>query len=476
MEYIISINYKIISDYNCIVKSNLLAKSQHIHFIGIGGIGVSALVGIMHARGKTISGSDQEESLITQNLEKQGIKVHIGHGPANLFPKPDLIVHSLAIDDKNLELKEARRQKIPTLTYPQAVGELTREYSTIAVCGTHGKSTITAMIAKILIENDFDPTVIVGTKLKELKGQNFRMGKSKLLVLEACEYRRAFLNYSPLIIVLHTLDPDHLDYYKDFADYISAFKEFTAKLPSDGYFFGNLDDDDVNNIQRHLQENAFAPYNIFGYGTLSKSGNFSLDGNNVYKNAEKAGKMNLKIPGRHNRTNALAAFTICSQLGITSKSILRSLNDYAGAYRRFEMKGRLGRAVLIDDYGHHPAEIAATLQAAREKYKKEKICVVYQPHQYNRTRNLLKEFGPAFKDADFVIIPNIFDARDSKADKLAVSPEKLVEEIKKNGARAIYGGGLQKTAAYLKHHAKNFGVVITMGAGDVWKIADELLL
>ncbi|MBI5413301.1 UDP-N-acetylmuramate--L-alanine ligase [Candidatus Peregrinibacteria bacterium] len=448
---------------------------KHIHFIGIGGIGVSALVGIMHARGKTISGSDQEESPITQNLGKQGIKVHIGHGPANLFPKPDLVVHSLAIDDKNLELKEAKRLKIPTLTYPQAVGELTREYFTIAICGTHGKSTITAMISKVLIENEFDPTVIVGTKLKELGGQNFRTGKSKLLVLEACEYRRAFLNYSPKVIVLHTLDPDHLDYYKDFADYLSAFKEFTAKLPADGYFFGSFDDEDVNNIQHRLLENKFPNYNMFGYGTFSKSGNAYLEGNDVYKNGEKAGEMHLKIPGQHNRTNALAAFTICSQFGITPKAILKSLNNYSGAYRRFEKKGKLGHTVLIDDYGHHPAEIAATLQAAREEYKNERICVVYQPHQYNRTKNLLKEFGPAFKDADFVIIPNIFDARDSVEDKSAVSPEKLVEEIKQNGIHAIYGGGLEKTAEYLKKHAKEFDVVITMGAGDVWKIADELL-
>ncbi len=449
---------------------------MHIHCLGIGGIGVSAIAQILHKRGERVTGNDAEASNITSHLQKNGIPVDIAHETESIVKQnPDLIIHSLALEENHPAIRLARRKKIPTLSYPEAVGKLTREFFTIAICGTHGKSTITAMIAKTLIENNFDPTVIVGTKLKELNGQNYRVGKSKILVLEACEYKRAFLNYHPRVIVLHTLDPDHLDYYRDYNDYLQAFGHFAIRLPNDRYFFANLDDEDVHQTLQLLQNKKFPPHNLFTYSSRYASSDFYLMGEKIIQRNARVGELKLKIPGQHNRNNALAAFAVGAILGIAPTNILKSLNRYEGAFRRFEVKGKLGKTLFIDDYAHHPVEIQATLQAAREKFPKEKICVVFQPHQYNRTKNLLKEFAASFEKADSVIIPNIYEVRDRKEDTAAVSTEKLVKEIRKRHRHVENGNGLEKTAEWLKKHAKKFDVVFTMGAGDVWKIAEKVL-
>ncbi len=458
-------------------RNALLTKAARIHCIGAGGIGVSALAHILKEQGHIVTGSDAEASTTTESLITAGIPVTLGQ--SNTLPMsealPDLVIYSLAIDASNPELKEARWKKIPTLSYPEAVGQLSRNFYTIAICGTHGKSTITAMISKILIENNFDPTVIVGTKLKELNGQNYRLGKSKILVLEACEYRRAFLNYHPNIIILHTLDPDHLDYYRNFKDYLHAFGEFAHLLRADGYFFANLDDEDVHQVLQVLQNEKFPSHNIFTYSSQYASSDYYLMGEKIIQRNARVGELNLKIPGQHNRSNSLAAFALSATLGIKPADILKSLNHYEGAFRRFELKGKFGKTLFIDDYAHHPAEIQATLQAARERFPKEKICVVFQPHQYNRTKNLLKEFAVSFRDADEVIIPNIYEVRDQKKDRQAVSVEKLVKAIRKNHPHVADGGGLESTCEWLKKHAKKFDVVFTMGAGDVWKIAEKIL-
>lgn len=473
------------------MKKKLFLDARKIHFVGIGGIGVSALAGILNAQGKRISGSDKEASTITHSLAKTGVKIFEGHRASNVA-YPDFVVHSLAIPAANPELKEARRKNIPILSYPQAVGKLTKLFRTIAVSGTHGKSTICAMLTKILIENEYDPTVIVGTTLGELDYKNFRLGKSKLLVLEACEYKRAFLNYSPQIIVLHTLDPDHLDYYKDFKDYIKAFREFADKLPRDGYFFGNLDDEDIHDTLQNIQAKKFPTYNTFTYGMQYAASDFYLRGNQIIAKNKVVGEFNLKIPGEHNRMNALAAFAVSSALGLAPKRILKSLNAYKGSSRRLEFKGRVCKRIccgrickciraknkatlVIDDYAHHPVEIRATLQAAREKFPNKKLCVVFQPHQYSRTKKLLTEFGKAFKDADTVIIPNIYEVRDNASDKKNISAEMLVNEIKKHHPAARNGEGFEKTIDFLRKNAAKFDVIITMGAGDVWKIGDALL-
>jgi len=331
------------------------------------------------------------------------------------------------------------------------------------------------MISKILTENNFDPSVILGAGLRELNGRNFRLGKSKILVLEACEYFRAFLNYSPRIIVLNTLDPDHMDYFKNFDEYKNAFREFSSKLPLDGYFFANIDDEDVRDVLQSMQARRFPPHNTFTYGGSYATSDFYIKKNVIIKRGTPVGELKLHIPGEHNRTNALAAFAVCSTLGIASSDIIKSLNRYNGAARRFETIGKLGRTDIIDDYAHHPAEITATLNAAREKYPKERICVVFQPHQYSRTKALLREFGESFAKADSVIIPDIYAARDSLKDKRSVSAEKLAAEINKHGRKARFGNGMENTIAELKKRYSKYGVIITMGAGDVWQISHSLI-
>ncbi|MFA6521253.1 MAG: UDP-N-acetylmuramate--L-alanine ligase [Candidatus Gracilibacteria bacterium] len=457
------------------METNFLEKSKKIHFVGIGGIGVSALAQILLNSGKRISGSDTEESALTKHLENAGAKVLIGHNEKNIDKNVDLVVRSLAIPDSNPEIKMAHKLKIPILTYPQAVGELTRKFYTIAICGTHGKSTITAMVSKMLIENGFDPTVIIGTKIHELGNSNFRIGKSKILVLEACEYMRAFLNYQPKIIILNNLEPDHLDYYKNFEDYMSAFDEFAQKLPKDGFMFANLNSDSSDKLLQNLLKKHLNRANLFTYSNTQPSTDYFLNKNEIINNGQKIGEFDLQIPGEHNRINALAAIALGIHFGITPKNILKSLNAYRGAFRRFEIKGHIGKTVIIDDYAHHPTEIRATLEAVREKFPKAKVCVIFQPHQYSRTRSLLKDFGTCFEQADKVIIPNIYRARDSEKDVASVSPEHLVEEINKNRKIAVFGDGLAKTLEYTKKETHNFGVIITMGAGDVWQIADGLI-
>jgi len=392
---------------------------------------MSALAAILHKQGHTVSGSDQQRSATTDHLKKIGVKIFIGHYAHNIPKQTQYVVHSLAIPKSNPELREARRRKVETYAYPQTVGHLSRFYYTIAICGTHGKTTTTAMVAKILIENGFDPTVIVGSKLDFLDGQNYRVGKSKFLVLEACEYQKAFLNYFPNAIVVLNIEPDHFDAFKNEREYHKVFDDFIARLPDDG-------------ILIQPQKPSALPFK-------------------------------LKVPGKHNMANAAAAMKVCETLGVPRTKIKKSLQSFQGSARRFEIKGKIGRTIVIDDFAHHPTEIRATLQAAREKYPKKKICVIFQPHQYSRTKALLKEFGPAFKGAALVVIPNIYEARDTAKDKRSVSSGALVQELKKNKINAIDGKGMEPTLAYVKTHHKNCDLIITMGAGDVSSIAQKLI-
>lgn len=449
-----------------------------IHVVGIGGIGLSALASILQRQGNMLSGSDRVSSFITEKLQLDGITVFTdGHHGGNVPAKTDRVIYSLAIPEDNPELVEARRRKIPTFTYPEAVGELTREFRTVSIAGTHGKSTVTAMVSKILIENNFDPSVIVGTVLNELDGRNFRLGASKLLVIESCEYKRAFLNYFPGVILLNTLDPDHLDYYKDFNDYISAFDDFALRLPRDGYFFANLDDENVHEVLKRLQQTKFPSYNTFTYSSKYPGSTFYLKENDIYHESKLVGKLDLKVPGFHNRMNALGAFALCAIFGVAPTAILKSLNAYAGAYRRFELKGHIGRTAVIDDYGHHPVEIKATLQAARERFGRGKICVVFQPHQYNRTKNLFNDFAMSFGEADTVIIPNIYEVRDTNKDRSSVTAQDLVSAIFKNHphGKVLFGDGIEKTEEYLKKNHAQYAAILVMGAGDITDLANDLI-
>ena len=405
-----------------------------IHFIGIGGIGTSALAQYYLAKGHDVSGSDLVISEITDMVAKKGVKIFKGNSASNISEDINLVVHSPAVGVTNPEYKAAKDFGIKMQSYPEALGDLTKEYYTIAISGSHGKSTTTTMIALMMERAGLDPTVIVGTKVKEFGDSNFREGKSKYLVIEACEYDSSFLHYAPSIIVITNVDKEHLDYFKTFENVKKAFKDFADKLPLDG----------------HLIENT--PINL-------KIRNL------------------LQVPGEHNELNASQAFKVGRILDIDEKVILESLSEFKGTWRRFEVKqGFVGQKeiIVVSDYGHHPNEVAATLKAAREKYGAKKIWCVFQPHQYQRIYYLFDDFVKTFKDAkiDKIIITDIYDVagREVKEISQDVSSKKIVDRVAKDSVIYLE---LKNIAEHLKQNMQTGDVLLIMGAGDIYKLVDE---
>lgn len=425
-------------------------KDQKIYMIGIGGSGMSGLARILKEQ-NMVSGSDAGAAATLTKLEQEGIQVFYDQKPENLPQEIDVVIKTAAVDEKNSELQEVRRRGLKCLDYSEAVGELTKQYKTVSIAGTHGKTTTTALLTAMMQAAHLDPTVIVGANIKELDNRNARLGRGKYFILESCEYRRAFLNYTPHIIILTNVEADHLDYYKDLEDYLSAFSDFIQKLPEDGLIIANEHDQNIKNLLKDFKKCKVIWYN------MPKS------------------ELALKIPGKHNQMNASAVIALTNELNIDPAITLQALCSYTGSSRRFENKGTYGKTILIDDYGHHPTEIRTTLQAAREKFgPNAKILAVFQPHQYSRTFKLLDDFSESFKAVDQVIIPNIYEARDTAEDKASINEEQLVAEINKKSGNAIDGSGMAKTLEYLRQHASKFDVIITMGAGDVFKLAEAL--
>jgi UDP-N-acetylmuramate--alanine ligase len=472
-----------------------------IHFIGIGGIGTSALARYYLASGHQVSGSDLVSSEITDFLRKKGAKIIINSKLKikiqNLIKKADLIVYSPAVPKNHPDLKLAKKLKIKCLSYPQALGGLTKKYFTIAVCGTHGKSTTAAILSLILIKAGLSPTVILGTKLKEFGDSNFYPGKtpssklqapcldgrqasSKILVIEADEHFASFLNYWPKIIVLTNVEADHLDYYKNFKNYLNVFKKFIFRLPERGVLVANKDDKGVFQILKSKIKNQKSK-------TQFKIQRYSLK----QEEAKELRKI-LKIPGEHNVYNALAALTAARLLNIPDKISFKALSEYRGAWRRFDIrKGKIGnkKFILISDYAHHPTEVKATLEAAKEhflrppkffgkknKRAKKKIWCVFQPHQYQRTFYLFDDFVDVFSKVslDKLIITDVYDVagREDKTIKKKVNSKKLAEKI--NNPSAVYLPKI-KIKNFLKKNLKGGEAIIIMGAGDIYDLSTDLL-
>jgi UDP-N-acetylmuramate--alanine ligase len=441
-----------------------------IHFVGIGGIGTSALARYYLEKGHKISGSDLVSSEITACLKKKGAKLFIGkHNPKNLPQDTDLVIFSPAIPESNPELKKAKELKIKSLSYPQALGELTKKHFTIAVSGTHGKSTTTAMIALILIKAGLDPTVIIGTKLKEFGDSNCRVGKSRYLVIEADEWKASFLNYWPKIIVLTSIEREHMDFFKDLNHIREIYKEYIEHLPEKGVLIANKDYKEVYQISQKIEKSIdleFYSLKQKDYNPPTTSSRPPVVGRAPAKKLKKL----LKIPGEHNISNSLAALAVARILKIPDKVSFKALSEYKGTWRRFEII-QTKPFILISDYAHHPTKVRVTLKAAREKFPKKKIWCLYQPHQYQRTFYLWDDFIKVFKEApiDKLIITDIFDVagREKKEIKKKVNSKKLIEAI--NKPSAIYLPK-EKIIDFLKKNLKGGEVVIIMGAGDIYKL------
>jgi len=433
-----------------------------IYFIGIGGIGVSALAAYYLQKGAEVFGSDLESSETVETLKNAGAKIFIGnHSEKNLVEGVEKVIFSPAVTADNPELVKAKNASIQTQSYPEALGELTRHFFTIAVSGAHGKSTTTSMIGLTLIKAGLDPTVIVGTKLKEFGDTNFRMGKSKYLVIEADEWQASFLNYWPKIIVLTNIEAEHLDFYRDLKHILKTFSEYVSHLPEDGVLVANGDDQNISKLKTQIAKLQL------------KTQNYSLK----QPEAEKIKKL-LKIPGEHNVYNALACLAVARELKIFDNVFFEAIADYRGAWRRFEIKETtMGekKITIISDYGHHPTEILATLKAAREKYPGKKIWCVFQPHQYQRTFYLFDDFVKVFRKAPInkIIITDIFSVAGRETDEIKrkVNSEKLVEKIAKD---SVVYMPKEKISSYLRDNLEDGQVLAIMGAGDIYQLTYDL--
>lgn len=441
-----------------------------IHFVGIGGIGVSALAHYYLEKGAKVSGSDLFESEITKSLSKKGAKVFIGrHRAKNLPRDTDLLVHSLAIKKDNLELKEARKYKIKIKSYPEALGDLTKKYFTIAVCGMHGKSTTVALLSLILIKAGLDPTVIVGTKLKEFGDSNCKVGKSRYLVIEADEYQGAFLNYWPKMIILTTIEREHLDYYKNIKHILKTFKNFISHLSEDGILVANKDDKNIKKLIEKLK---------------TQKSKFKVIFYSLFQRGAKKIKKILKIPGDFNVSNALATLNVARILKIPDRVSFGVFSNYRGAWRRFEIFSETLNGIpytLVSDYGHHPTQIKATLKAAKEKFSRRRVVLVYQPHQIKRTKILFEDFVKSFDNVDCLILNEIYGvAGRERKSKREISSKNLKEAIQKRWKRL----GFEKAVEFIENQngilekikkiIKKNDVLIIMGAGDIYNLILKL--
>ncbi len=434
-----------------------LQKIKKIHFIGVGGIGISAIARMTALEGKIVVANDIEEFEMVSELRKFGVDTKIGKDENMIESDTDLYVYSIAWDTIGPEfLALARATGKPVLTYPEMLHIVTEGKYTIAVAGTHGKTTTTAMIAEMLIDLKKDPSVIVGSVLLREKS-NVVIGKSEYFVVEACEYRRSFLNISPKVLVITNIEPDHLDYYKDMKDIEHAFSEFIAKLPADGVLIVN--EEEI--AERKIIQDAIEKAQVRGVMVLNSMDMLADVGE-------------LRAPGEHNRKNAASAMAVASALQIPVAEAAESLSHFTGTWRRFEYKGEMQNGTKIyDDYAHHPTEIQATLAGAKELFVGKKIIVAFQPHLFSRTKSLFKEFSESFKNADVVLLLPIYKAREE--DDGTVSSHMLAQAIEKNGTKAYFMPDFDKAEAYIREHAKTEDVVFTMGAGDVYHIGEKLL-
>ncbi|RJO59971.1 UDP-N-acetylmuramate--L-alanine ligase [candidate division WS5 bacterium] len=447
------------------------------HFIGIGGVGMSALAQILASRGKNVSGSDLVENQITKNLQKQGVRVYLGHSEKNISKDIERAVITAAITDKNPEVKGAKKLGIPIITRGELLGELMSEKVGIAITGTHGKTTTSSLISHIFEDARLDPTIVVGGEVRNI-GSHAKDGKGKYFIAETCEYKRFFKDIHPDIAVITNIEEDHLDYYKDLEDIKSAFADFTGNVKDGGTLIACFDDENVREVADSFSGRVVS-YGIANGGLNYRASDFMIEEGrqrfNVYKNGSDLGVFEIQIPGIHSILNATSCVAAALECGIKIGTIRDSIASFTGAGRRMEEKGEKGGITVIDDYAHHPTEIQATLRAIKSFYPKRKVWCVFQPHQHSRTRMLLNNFVDALTEADEVIIPTIYPVRDTKEDIASVSGEDLSKLLAKKNKASHYIPEFKDVARYLKENAKENDIIVTMGAGPVNEVGEMYL-
>ncbi|MFH1030761.1 MAG: UDP-N-acetylmuramate--L-alanine ligase [bacterium] len=499
-----------------------LSKIKKVHCIGIGGIAVSADAKFLIGIGKTVTGSDAFDSEIVREVKKKGAIVYIGHNASNIDKYADLVIYSPAVPFENVERAKARKLGIREMSHTEFLGYLSRQMKTVAISGTNGKSTTTAMLGLIFEKAGVDPTVIVGSKVpgfedgnlklsSKFKVQSSKLNKDDIFVVEGCEYKAGMLELNPEIIVLTNIEEDHLDYYKNLKDIKRVFRKYVKKVERGGAVIYNLDDRNSVSILRQFRGKKIwygvekelriknQELSNKKLGAELRSKNYELRKRivardlhiknqkqifTIFRDNEKLGEIRLQVPGMFNVYNALAAATAAFELGVEFKIIKKALEEFKGIWRRFEIVGDYNGAVIISDYAHHPTAIRGTIQAAREVYPKRRIIAVFQPHSHNRTRKLFTEFVESFHDADLVILSEVYDVEGRESLNDRVSSLKLAEAIKerknncrREATRCLYRSGevwyaknLEKTGQILRKNIRRNDVVLLMGAGDIYKL------
>ncbi len=449
---------------------------KRVHFIGIGGCGMSGLARILLDVGAVVSGSEQKPNTQTFELTKSGVKISRTQSGELLSRDVDLIVRTAAVPENNAEYQAGRALGIRCIKYAQLLGELMAERLGIAVAGTHGKSTTTAMIAWALTQCGADPSWVVGGTVGQLGHTGSRSGTGETFVAEACEYDRSYHNLHPRVAVITNIEEDHLDCYSGINEINESFHQFAALVPADGLIISNGTD---RNVQRALA-GISVPLELVSLGgqTIWSTQDLGIingchHGTVSYR-GRVVGELRLSVPGAHNLMNATMALAACNACNVDLNTAIEALNAFTGVDRRMTDMGRCNGAILIDDYGHHPTEIRATLSALREKYQPRRLICVFQPHQHSRTRFLLDDFADSFAQADQVIVPDIYFVRDSEAERQRVSSQDLVQRITARGQSARHIAEFSAIVAHLKNELQPGDVLATMGAGNVWEIARDL--
>ena len=452
-----------------------------VYFMGIGGISMSGLAEILMKEGFTVTGSDMRESDLTRKLEAEGARIYYQQTASNIDPEAiDVVVYTAAIHEDHPELAEVIRLGLPRLTRAELLGQIMRNYKTaVAISGTHGKTSTTSMITEVMLHANLDPTVTVGGMLDCING-NFHLGESDCFITEACEYTNSFLSFYPTIEAVLNIEEDHLDFFKDLEDIRHSFRLFMEKLPAGGVVVINSEIDRLQELTADLSckvvtfglEGSGADYTADGVAYDERAfASFDLM---CRKNgtAEKVTEIHMNVPGIHNVKNALACAAIALEMGIAPEDLAEGLGKFGNAHRRFEYKGTIGGVKIIDDYAHHPQEIDATLEAAREM-KTGKLWCAFQSHTYTRTKALLDDFAKSLSAADEVLLAPIFAARET--DTLGISSQDIADRIEKLGTKAHNFDSFDEIEAFILTNCQPGDTVITMGAGDIYKVGENLL-
>ena len=448
----------------------------HVYFIGIGGISMSGLAEILLEKHFKVSGSDARQSALTDMLSDRGAHIYLGQRKENITADIDVVVYTSAIHPDNPEFIAMQELSIPSLTRAELLGEIMRNYELpVAISGTHGKTTTTSMVSEILLQADTDPTLSIGGILKSIGG-NIRVGGPELFVTEACEYTNSFLSFFPNMEIILNIEADHLDFFKDIEDIRHSFRKFAELLPENGILIINSDIHDYKEICDGL------PIKVITVGSDPEKSHYSAADVTFNENAcatytlledgKAIDTITLGVPGIHNVYNSLAAIAAAHEIGIRGEGIRNGLLRFTGTHRRFEKKGVIGGVTVIDDYAHHPQEIAATLAAAKN-YPHREIWCVFQPHTYTRTKALMDDFAKALAAADHVVLADIYAARET--DNLGISSGTLAEKIAALGTDTHYFPSFDAIETFLLENCVNGDLLITMGAGDIVKVGEKLL-